>query len=779
MPSPTHRGPSVAPRAWASPLSGGALDGFETARAAVAARRRQRQRPLDVSLQPARRQEGVVVTARRVEEALQEVPIPVTVVERQALDRRRRVQRQPAERARPDGAVLLVQPAQLVHQRSAALGAPFGLTNDGIEPGVGMYVDGVFYARPAAATLDFLDVERVEVLRGPQGTLFGKNTTAGAINVTGRRPSFTPEADLELVVRQLRSGAGARRGRRAASPDTLAGRAVVLRARGRDGTIYNTSHEHTNGLDNLGVRGQLLYRAVVEASRSPSSFDHTRQRPDGYAQVVAGVAPTLRPANRQWPADRRRPALHAAELRRLRPADRYRHRPAVQPGPRRRLAHRRLDDRPRPPHLGHRVALLELGPLERPRLHRPARDDHLGQAVEAAAVDAGSALDAATCSHGLQLVTGVFAFHQSIDSDPPLQEQGSAAARVLLAPTPRPLTPGLLDGYGSDQYSVRNFSAAVLRAGALDGRRAGSSCCRACASTTTRRTSTSTSRCTAACRRRTRRSSRCSSRFWPRRPTRRRRRHQRGPASSRSRSSSLRSRQRIRDLRHRLQVGRSEPERRCPPTRSAVRSSRRRQVKPEHVRHLEIGLKTQPFAGRHREPDRLRHRRPRLPDAGRELAGRRAARLSRERRQGSRARRRVRRDRVTIGRRLTPTARSPYTDGVYVSFPDAPPPLEDTGGPQVYDISGARAARHLALGLLGRRRLPPCRVCRSAASGELVRRARRELSVVASRRAPRPRAISWWTATRSSMCGSASTGARAGAPRSGRGTCSTRTTSSS
>ena len=74
------------------------------------------------------------------------------------------------------------------------LGAPFGLTNDGIEPGVGLYIDGVFYARPAAATLDFLDVERIEVLRGPQGTLFGKNTTAGAINVTTRKPSFTPRA---------------------------------------------------------------------------------------------------------------------------------------------------------------------------------------------------------------------------------------------------------------------------------------------------------------------------------------------------------------------------------------------------------------------------------------------------------------------------------------------------------------------------------------------------------------------------------------------------------
>ena len=56
---------------------------------------------------------------------------------------------------------------------------------------MGLYVDDVYYSRAASSTLDFLDVERIEVLRGPQGTLYGKNTTAGAINITTRAPTFS------------------------------------------------------------------------------------------------------------------------------------------------------------------------------------------------------------------------------------------------------------------------------------------------------------------------------------------------------------------------------------------------------------------------------------------------------------------------------------------------------------------------------------------------------------------------------------------------------------
>ncbi len=169
----------------------------------------------------------MVVTARRVEEVAQEVPIPVSVVSGRLVDNAGAFNVNRLKELIPTVQFYSTNPRNsAVNIRG--LGAPFGLTNDGIEPGVGLYVDGVFYARPAAATLDFLDVERIEVLRGPQGTLFGKNTTAGAINVTTRRPTFTPQTDFEFNYGNFGfvQAKGVDRG--SALSSKVAGRAVVL-----------------------------------------------------------------------------------------------------------------------------------------------------------------------------------------------------------------------------------------------------------------------------------------------------------------------------------------------------------------------------------------------------------------------------------------------------------------------------------------------------------------------------------------------------------------------
>ncbi|UPT61491.1 MAG: Plug domain-containing protein [Hyphomonadaceae bacterium JAD_PAG50586_4] len=115
----------------------------------------------------------IVVTARRVQENLQDVPIPVSVVSGAFVSDSGSFNVNRLKEIVPTVQFYSSNPRNsAVNIRG--LGAPFGLTNDGIEPGVGFYVDGVFNARPAVATLDFLDVAQIEVLRGPQGTLYGK-----------------------------------------------------------------------------------------------------------------------------------------------------------------------------------------------------------------------------------------------------------------------------------------------------------------------------------------------------------------------------------------------------------------------------------------------------------------------------------------------------------------------------------------------------------------------------------------------------------------------------
>ena len=72
--------------------------------------------------------------------------------------------------------------------------------NAGIDPSVGVFIDGVYQGRAGMSVLDLMDIESVEVLRGPQGTLYGKNTAAGALKVSSRRPIYETTAQLETVI---------------------------------------------------------------------------------------------------------------------------------------------------------------------------------------------------------------------------------------------------------------------------------------------------------------------------------------------------------------------------------------------------------------------------------------------------------------------------------------------------------------------------------------------------------------------------------------------------
>ncbi len=255
--------------------------------------------PLNVTLNEENALVEVVVSSRRRIEKVQDVPIAISVITGKQAEQTGAFNVNRIKELVPSVQLYSSNPRNTgINIRS--LGSPFGLTNDGIDPGVGFYVDGVYYARPAATTLDFIDVEQIEVLRGPQGSLFGKNTTSGAFNITTRKPSFTSGADFEVSYGNynfLQAKASITGG----LTSKLAGR-LSFSGTQRDGLIDNVATGRpTNTLNNQGIRGQLLY-TPSENTNIILAADITTQRPDGYAQVVAGVAPTKRAAYRQFDA---------------------------------------------------------------------------------------------------------------------------------------------------------------------------------------------------------------------------------------------------------------------------------------------------------------------------------------------------------------------------------------------------------------------------------------------------------------------------------------------
>jgi iron complex outermembrane recepter protein len=239
----------------------------------------------------------VVITSRRRKETAQEVPIPISVVGGRFVEDAGAFNVNRLKEVVPTVQLYSSNPRNTT-LNIRGLGSTFGLTNDGIDPGVGFYVDGVYYARAAATALDFVDIERVEVLRGPQGTLFGKNTTAGAFNITSRAPEFKPGGTFELSYGNF-GFVQAKASVTGPLTKKLAAR-VSFSGTQRNGVLYNVrTQKPVNDLNNLGVRLQLLYQPT-ETVKITFIADATEQNPDGYAQVIAGVVPTKRAAYRQF-----------------------------------------------------------------------------------------------------------------------------------------------------------------------------------------------------------------------------------------------------------------------------------------------------------------------------------------------------------------------------------------------------------------------------------------------------------------------------------------------
>ena len=292
---------------------------------------------------------------------------------------------------------------------------------------------------------------------------------------------------------------------------------------------------------------------------------------------------------------------------------------------------------------------------------------------------------AADVTPTLGFVVGGFGFRQTIDSTGK-QEQGSAAARFLLAPGALAATPGSSTATARPRTSARRMSAQRSSASSNGHSPIVCACCPACDSTTTRRRSTTTRRSMAVCRRRIRADRAAALDSCAAGLSGRCRRHQRlGPGDGGV--SDRQARQRLCDLRDQLQVGRPEP-RRCTHQRRGSARARGRDSQTRGRASHRSRPEDRAAARCHRQSHRLQHRHQGLPGASRQRQCGRASWLPRN---AEKVRvRGVEFDgSARVHRNLSFYGAAAYTDGTYVSFPDAPPPLEETGGPQVKDISGS------------------------------------------------------------------------------------------
>lgn len=224
--------------------------------------------------------EEVVVTARKRAESLQETPIAVTAFSADEL-----------EAASVNNLMDLGAYAPNVSMATGQNGS--GGANNGqiyirgvgqsdflftTDPGVGVYIDGVYHPRTLGSVLDIMDLEQVEVLRGPQGTLFGKNTIGGALNITSAKPSGEREGNLEATFGKF-DRADFRGSINFPINDQWAGRAA-LSYKSRDGYGERRDFFTGNKLDETGDEEQFGGRLALrwtpsDALTADFSFDYS------------------------------------------------------------------------------------------------------------------------------------------------------------------------------------------------------------------------------------------------------------------------------------------------------------------------------------------------------------------------------------------------------------------------------------------------------------------------------------------------------------------------
>ena len=232
--------------------------------------------------------EEIVVTARKREENLQTTPISVTAFTAAALDQQ--------------GIETLADLGQHVANLSMISGQGGGSTQTQIsirgvgqsdfiltsDQSVGLYLDGVYFPRSIGAALDLIDIERIEVLRGPQGTLFGRNTTAGAVQIISAGPEDALSGKAELT-----TGSFDRLDVKASAnlPMGPVLSRFSIASLNQDG-YGERLFDGTDGADTEVLAGRAHFKAGVgEAWTGALVLDYSRKRGHGGLETLVGIDP--------------------------------------------------------------------------------------------------------------------------------------------------------------------------------------------------------------------------------------------------------------------------------------------------------------------------------------------------------------------------------------------------------------------------------------------------------------------------------------------------------
>lgn len=225
--------------------------------------------------------EEVIVTAQKRTENIQEVPISITAFSGEFLEENGIQRVSQVAHITPNFSIAgSTQPSNSRIQ-IRGIGAA---GNNAIESSVGVFIDGVYYPRPGSTIGLLKDISSFEVLRGPQGTLFGRNTVAGAMNITTRNPSQETEGAIELGygAYDLYEVGGSFN---AALSDSVAGRIAFMYA-DRDGYGDNLlTGEEYGARDDLVVRGKLQFEVSDQLSVLVTA-DHAKINAEGIGSEV-------------------------------------------------------------------------------------------------------------------------------------------------------------------------------------------------------------------------------------------------------------------------------------------------------------------------------------------------------------------------------------------------------------------------------------------------------------------------------------------------------------